>query len=101
MSLVAAEGNAGQVCLMLLVQTAFTLCWAELNLTGTVKSGALGTDKGRWGTAVLEGKVEGTNGKVAGAWWLVQDHGVILAVRQMFPGFSWQHSVLQHRASCV
>lgn len=38
MSLVAAEGNAEQVCLMLPVQPAFTLLWAELNLTWAVKS---------------------------------------------------------------
>lgn len=33
MSLVAAEGNAGQVCIMLLAEMVFSLSWAELSLT--------------------------------------------------------------------
>lgn len=37
-SLVAAEGNAEQVCIVLPAQTALTLHWAELNLTWAVKS---------------------------------------------------------------
>lgn len=96
-----------------------TPSWAQLSLTwGCGELVALGRGKGRWAAVVLEWKIVGANGRevpegsrssvagVQGYWCCVcrrlcSAHGVILAARQMFPGFSWQHGVLQRRASCV
>lgn len=63
-SLVAAEGNAGQASMVLLAQMAFTLSWVELSLTcGCEASIALLRGEGRLKTVVLNWTIMGVNGK--------------------------------------
>lgn len=63
MSLVAAKGNAGRVCIRLLAQMTFKLSWVELSLTwGSEESVALGRGKERCETVVLEWKIVGASG---------------------------------------